>query len=357
LEFAVIMSGGSGRRFWPLSRAARAKQLIRLIDGKTLLELTVERVMPLFPPENIIVVTEGRQYAETSRVLERFAGIRILSEPASRNTAACIAYAATFITATEEDAVLSVLPADHFIAAEDRFREVLAAGMDFVGRTGNHLTLGIKPDRPATGFGYIKRGSRVAQHGDLEFFSVTAFTEKPSLETARAYLETGDYLWNAGIFVFRASSIIGEIQEHLPDIAREFDTLRGDFGTSDEAGLLAACYANLPNVSIDYGVMEHTDKACVVPVEIGWDDVGNWDSFAQYMTKDEMGNAVQGDHLGIDTRGCVIYSDKQLVGTLGVSGIIVIATDDAVLVMRREKGEEVKQLVTRLEEEGLSDLL
>ena len=177
LRFAVIMSGGSGRRFWPLSRAAKAKQMIRLVGGKTLLELTVERLLPLFPPENIFVVTQKRQYTETSHVLKRFGAVRILSEPVGRNTAACIAYAAAYIDSTVGDAVLAFLPADHFIEFEDRFRTVLTAGMDFVEESGRHLTLGIKPDRPATGFGYIRRGSRVAVHGDLDFFKVSEFAE------------------------------------------------------------------------------------------------------------------------------------------------------------------------------------
>lgn len=357
MRFAVIMSGGSGRRFWPLSRAAKAKQMIRLVGGKTLLELTVERLLPLFPPENIFVVTQKQQCAETSRVLNRFGDIRVLSEPVGRNTAACIAYAAGYIDSTVGDAVLAFLPADHFIEFEDRFRTVLATGMDFVEETGRHLTLGIKPDRPATGFGYIRRGPRVAGHGDLDFFKVSEFAEKPSLEVARGYLETGEYFWNAGIFVFRTSSILEDIKTHLPDMAREFDACRDRFGMPDEEDRLAACYAALRNVSIDYGVMERTDAACVVPADIGWDDLGNWDSFSKYMPKDEVGNAVQGRHVGIDTDGCIIYTDKQLVSTLGVSGITVIATDDAVLVMRRERGEEVKDLVKRIEEEGLSDLL
>ena len=357
MRFAVIMSGGSGRRFWPLSRAARAKQMIPLVDGKTLLELTVERLLPLFSPEHILVVTQRRQSAETARLLERFGGIRVLSEPEGKNTAACIGYAATYILSTVEDSVITFLPADHFIRAEDRFRTVLAAGMSFVEKTGRHLVLGIKPDRPATGFGYIRKGERVAAREDLEFFTVSEFTEKPSSEVASGYLETGEYFWNAGIFVFRASAILEEIGKHLPDMARQFEACKDHFGMPDEEERLVACYGNLPSISIDYAVMEHTDRACVVPAEIGWDDVGNWDSFSRYLPKDEKGNTVRGGHIGIDTDSCTVYSDKQFVGTIGVSGITVIATDDAVLVISRERGEEVKDLVRRLEEEGLSDLL
>jgi mannose-1-phosphate guanylyltransferase len=331
--------------------------LIRLVGGKTLLELTIERLLPLFPPENVLVVTQQRQYSETSRVLKRFGNIPVLSEPVGRNTAACIAYAAAYVDVTAGDAVLTFLPADHFIESEDRFREILAAGMDFVAETGRHLTLGIKPDRPATGFGYIRKGARVLGPPDLDVFEVGEFAEKPSLEVARTYIETGEYLWNAGIFIFRTSSILEEIRSHLPDVARGFDDCKGSFGTPVEKERLAECYARLPDISIDYGVMEHTERTCVVPVDIGWDDVGNWDSFSKYMSKDNMGNAVQGRHIGIDTEGCIIHTDRHVVSTLGISGIAIIATDDAVLVMRRERGEEVKDLVRRLEEEGISGLL
>jgi len=357
LRFAVIMSGGSGRRFWPLSRAARSKQMIALIDGKTLLELTVERLLPLFPRENIMVVTQRCQYADTVAVLERFGGIRVLSEPVGKNTAACIGYASSYITSTVGDAVLSILPADHMIRMEDKFRSVLSAGMDFVDDTGKHLTLGIRPDRPATGFGYIRKGGRVGRSGNLEVFSVCEFTEKPSSDVARCYIDAGDYFWNAGIFVFKASSILEDLRKYLPDMAREFDACKDHFGNSDEEERLRACYGNLKSISIDYGVMEHTDRACVVPAEIGWDDLGSWDSFSKYMPKDGAGNRVRGRHIGIDTKDCIVYSDRQFVGTIGISGITVITTDDAVLVMRRERGEEVKDLVKHLEKEGFSDLL
>jgi mannose-1-phosphate guanylyltransferase len=357
LRFAVIMSGGSGRRFWPLSRTARAKQLIPLIGGKSLLELTVRRLTPLFTPESIIVVTQAEQYAETARVLERFGNIRILCEPVGKNTAPCIALASAYVESIAGDAVMALLPADHFIATEDRFREVLAAGMGFVEETGNHLTLGIKPDRPATGFGYIRRGARVGGRDYLDFFRVVEFTEKPSLDAAHAYLKSGDYFWNAGIFVFKVSSIRDEIAKHLPDTAREFELLKGCFGRPDQEEMLTACYSRIRSVSIDYGVMEKTEKACVVPAEIGWDDLGTWGSFSKYIPKDAMGNAVQGKHVGIDSTDCLIYSDKHLIGTLGISGIAVIATEDAVLVMPKERGEEVKRIVERIKEEGLADLL
>jgi mannose-1-phosphate guanylyltransferase len=351
------MSGGSGRRFWPLSRAARAKQLIPLIDGKSLLELTVERLKPLFAPENIVVVIQKQQYDETARILERFGGVRILSEPVGKNTAPCIAFASAYIESLSGDAVAAYLPADHFIRLEDRFRHVLSAGMDFVEETGKHLTLGIEPDRPSTGFGYIRKGSRVAERDGLGFFRVAEFTEKPSLDAAEAYLETGEYFWNAGIFVFKTSSVQREIRTLLPDMGREFDLLRGCFGTPEEDEKLDACYSGIRSISIDYGVMEKTEEACVVPVEIGWDDLGTWEAFSRYLPKDERGNTVHGKYIGVDSSNCLVYSEDLFVATLGVSGLAVIATGDALLVVPKERGEEVKRIVELIEGEGMADLL
>jgi mannose-1-phosphate guanylyltransferase len=351
------MSGGRGQRFWPLSRAARAKQLVRVIGGKTLLELTVERLIPLFPPKNILVVTQQKQYHETARVLEGFGPVRILSEPVGKNTAACVAYASSYVRSAHGDAVLAFLPADHFISDEEGFREVLSAGMDFVGHTGGLLTMGIKPDRPATGFGYIKKGPLAEQAGDLEFYRVSEFTEKPPREVAEAYLKTGEFLWNSGIFTFKASSILSEIETYLPAMAEEFAACEKALGTAQEREALAGCYSRLQEISIDYGVMEKTRSAYVVPADIGWDDVGSWDSFSRYMPKDQEGNAVHGRHVGIDSRDCIVFSERQVVATAGLSGIVVIATDDAILVMKRQKGEEVKDLVARIEEEGLTHLL
>jgi mannose-1-phosphate guanylyltransferase len=354
---AVIMSGGRGRRFWPLSRAARAKQLIGLLDGKTLLELTLERLTPIFDNDRIIVVTQARQADETRRVTDSFKGVRVLTEPVGKNTAACIAYAASFAKATMGDAVLTLLPADHFIRDTQGFRLVLQAGARFVAGVGGILTIGIKPGRPATGFGYIRLGEEIKTAEGHTFFKVRQFTEKPAPDAARAYLDAGDYLWNAGIFLFKASTMLDEIARCLPEMGREFEKCMSAFGTSREADCLAQCYSTIEDISIDYGVIEKTGAAYVVPADIGWDDVGNWESFSKYMPEDKAGNRVHGRHVGIDSENCIIYSDKHLVATLGLSGFTVVATEDAILIARGDRGEEVKRLVDLIEEKGLTDLL
>ena len=351
------MSGGRGRRFWPLSRAARAKQLIPLAEGKTLLELTIERITDLFEADEIFVVTQQCQAGETRRIVERFGGVRILSEPTGRNTAPCIAYAVSFIKAAVGDAAVVVLPADHFIQDVETFRRVVAEGLDFVDRTRAILTVGIRPERPATGFGYIRMGDQVETRHGLSLYKVDRFTEKPALDVAQRYLADGRYLWNAGIFMFKASVMLDEIGAYLPGMAAEFGRWASAVGSPEGAECLARCYSEIDSISIDFGVIEKTQIAHVIPADIGWDDVGSWDSFSRHMTKDEGSNAVIGKHLGIDTKNCIIYSDRQVVATLGLEDITVVATDDAILISKRERGEEVKDVVDLVESEGLQDLL
>jgi mannose-1-phosphate guanylyltransferase len=351
------MAGGRGKRFWPVSRANKPKQLVELAGGKTLLELTVERLLPLFDAERIVVITQQRQMEETAKVLGRFEGLKLLAEPVGRNTAACIAYAATYIRASHGDAVFAVLPADHFIAREDEFRRVLAAGMDFVAERNALLTVGIRPDRPSTGFGYIRRGKLAAEAGGLKFYEVSRFTEKPEEDLAKKYIASGEYLWNAGIFILTANGILGEIERFLPEVAAEFKACEKSIGTAAEADDIAGCYSRVEDISIDFGVMEKTGSAYVVPADIGWDDVGSWESFSRHMQKDSNGNSVQGRHITIGSRDCIVYSDSLTVVTAGLKDIAIVVSGDAVLVIRREKGEEVKEIIDLLESEGLNDLL
>jgi mannose-1-phosphate guanylyltransferase len=335
----------------------KPKQLIGLADDTTLLDLTLKRLVPILTGDRIIVVTQASQAEATRRVAAAFDGVRVLSEPVGKNTAACVAYAASFVKATVGEAVLTFLPADHFIEDSEAFRKVLKAGWSFVAEAGGILTIGIRPDRPATGFGYIRLGEQVRVIDDFKFFKVSRFTEKPALEVAKAYLDGGDHLWNAGIFIFQASTILDEISRCLPQMGEEFRKCMPAYGTPREAERLAECYANVEEISIDFGIIEKTDGAYVVPADMGWDDVGNWESFSKYMSADASGNRAHGKHIGIDSEHCIIYADRHVIATLGVHGLTVVATDDAILIAQRERGEEVKRLVDLIEQEGLNDLL
>lgn len=356
MRIAVIMSGGRGTRFWPLSRTRKPKQLVPLIDGRSLLELTVERIRPVFDADAIWVVTQQAQLEETQAAVgpDR---VKALCEPVGKNTAPCIAYVACRARAEFGDATLAVFPADHLIEDVEGFRRTVTEGLDFVERTGSILTIGVKPDRPATGFGYIKRGEVVETAAGLDFCKVSGFTEKPGLETARAYIEDGSYLWNAGIFLFRASDMLAEMEKYLPGIASSFCEYESAVGTPSEDRKKSDAYSSAREISIDFGVMEKTDRACVVPADIGWDDLGNWDSFSRYLPADADGNAVKGDLVTLDAANCIVYSDRQVVAALGVEDLIVIATDDAILITKRERGEEVKKLVDLLAARGLQNLL
>lgn len=356
MRIAVIMSGGRGTRFWPLSRTRRPKQLVPLIGGKSLLELTVERLRPLVEPDAIWVVTRQSQLEGTQAIvgLDR---VKALCEPVGKNTAPCIAYVACRARAEFGDATLAVFPADHLIEDVEGFHKVVRAGFDFVEKSGRILTIGIKPDRPATGFGYIKQGEIIESAGGFEFRSVSGFTEKPGLEAAEKYVDDGSYLWNAGIFVFRASDMLSEMEKYLPGIASSFCEYETAVGTDAEDERKSEAYSSVRDISIDLGVMEKTDRACVVRADIGWDDVGSWDSFSKYLATDDSGNAVEGNLVALDTANCTVYSDSQVVAALGVENLIVIATDDAVLITTKDRGEEVKKLVDLLAARGLQDLL
>ncbi len=357
MKFAFIMSGGKGKRFWPLSRASRAKQLVKLFNGKTLLELTIERLQPIFHEDEIVVITQEIQVDATREVLQNWPKIKILVEPVGKNTAPCIAYATTYALETHGDCILTFLPADHSIARKDVFRDVLEATSMFASEHNDIVTIGITPDRPATGYGYIEMGDEISQVMGHTFRRVKRFTEKPSLEDARKYLESGRYLWNAGIFCFRASVMLEELEKYLPETASAFAHLRQFYGTPDERRHVEACYKQAQEISIDYAVMEKTKRASVVPADIGWDDLGSWESFSKYLNKDARGNRIHGEHVGIDTTNCIVYSDRQVVASLGISDLTIVVTDDAILISHRLKAEEVRRVVDFLEAQGMKELL
>ncbi len=356
IEFAVVMAGGRGTRFWPLSRARRAKHLLPLVGGKTLVELTVERLLPLFDQRRIILVTQQCQIEATREALKGFSGIKILSEPVGKNTAACIALAVSHLLIDYPDCVVALMPADHFIERCDRFRELLKKAMEFAWKKRMIVTLGIKPNRVATGFGYIEIGESLEKIGDDTIYKVLKFTEKPDETKAKQFVESGRFLWNAGIFVSRASVMMDEIRRWLPRTAAEFDRyIKAD--DNERQRILEQAYPVLEDISIDFGVMEKSDIVAVLPAEIGWDDVGSWESYAKYLSEDTSGNKLYGMHIGIDTSNSIIYTDSALVATLGIKDIMVIATGDSILIADRRRCEEVRRIVDMLDKKGLGHLL
>lgn len=358
---AVIMAGGAGTRFWPRSRRARPKQLIQIGGQKSMLATAFERLQSNVPQENIWVVTTADLRGAIQEEIPALPQDRILAEPMGRDTAAAIGLAAAVIHARDPDAVMIVTPSDHAIAPMAKFQQAVRAAAAFVTQENYLLTFAVVPSYPSTGYGYIEKGKDVDNGGDLMVFHAKAFTEKPDLATAKVYLKHGKYFWNAGIFVWRARQILEEIRKYLPDHAKGLARIAETWGTPGGWEVLKTVYAGFRKVSIDYGIMEpaaRDGRVVMVPASFHWDDVGSWASLANHLPADADGNVAEGTVVAIDSHNNIISSEgSHLVATLGVSGLVIVHTPDATLVTTREKAQEIKKVVTRLEEKKLDQYL
>jgi len=357
--YIVILAGGSGTRFWPLSRAARPKQLISITGDRTMLQRTVERVLPL-NPKRILIITNKIQAEETERQLAQYhqVPIDVIAEPSARNTAPAIGLAATIIAAFDPHGVMVVLPADHFIKDEEAMRQTLVHAAH-AARNGYLVTLGIMPSRPETGYGYIEADMDLRGTGP---FPVRRFVEKPPLADAVRYLEEGNFFWNSGMFIWRADTIMQEIGVHLPALSAVLSGI--SFGNdvwelSDLEKQIEAAYGSVESVSIDFGVMEKSSKVQVVPVEMGWSDVGSWSSLPEVVEPDGTGTVCVNTtgHVSIDSSGCVIYADARVVATIGVHNLIIVSTPDALLVCDNARAQDVKKVVEEFGKAGNSSVL
>jgi mannose-1-phosphate guanylyltransferase len=357
--YIVILAGGSGTRFWPLSRAARPKQLISITGDRTMLQRTVERVLPL-KPKRILIVTNSLQAEETERQLAHYrkVPIDVISEPSAKNTAPAIGLAAAIIAAHDPKGVMVVLPADHFIRDEEALRHTLVSA-GHTAANGYLVTLGIMPSRPETGYGYIEADMELRGTGP---FPVRRFVEKPPLAEAVRYLEEGNFFWNSGMFVWRADVIMSEIAAHLPDLAGLLSTIAftGDvWELSDLESRIEELYASVASVSIDYGVMEKSSRVQVIPVEMGWSDVGSWSSLPEVIEPDGSGTVRVNtrEHVSLDSAGNLICVDDKVVATIGVSNLIIVSTPDALLICDRERAQDVKKVVEELGSRGCRSVL
>jgi mannose-1-phosphate guanylyltransferase len=348
--YIVILAGGSGTRFWPLSRVALPKQLISITGDRTMLQRTVERVLPL-KPKRILIITNRLQTGETERQLAHFRKIPIdiISEPSAKNTAPAIGLAATIIAAHDPEGVMVVLPADHFIRDEEALRQTLVKACHSA-RNGYLVTLGIIPSRPETGYGYIEADTALRGDGP---FPVRRFVEKPPLEVAVRYLEEGNFFWNSGMFVWRADVIMAEIAAHLPDLSGMLSrlTFTGDvWELSDLDSQIEALYGSIASVSVDYGIMEKSSRVQVIPAEMGWSDVGSWSSLPEVIEPDAAGTVCVNtrEHVSLDSAGNLIFADDKVVATVGVNNLIIVSTPDALLVCHRDRAQDVKKVVEEL---------
>ncbi len=352
--FAVIMAGGRGERLWPLSREETPKQFLKLLGEHTLLQQTVERIAPLVSNEDTYVVV-GREHVGIVREqLPDLPKKNVIIEPMGRGTAPCIGLAATRLARIDPQGVMIVLPADHAIVDEEHFLRVLNDAAS-VAEEGTHLvTLGITPNRPATGYGYIQAFSPL-KAGDLgtdcEVLSVERFAEKPDLKTAERFLQEGGYYWNSGMFVWRVDAILREMKEHMPQLHDALRDIEEHAGAPDYEQNLERTYAGQEANSIDYGVLEKSEHVLVIPTgDIGWSDVGDWSALSEVLETDDVGNLIRASHIGVDTSNCTILSKhtsekKRLVATLGISDVVIIDTDDILLVMDKSRAQEVKKIL------------
>ncbi len=354
--YALIIAGGTGSRLWPRSRAGMPKQFLPLLSEHTMLQETANRIAPLVDPGAILVAT-GREYVELARAqLPDVPPQNIIGEPSGRGTAPCIGLGAIEIRRRDPDATIAVLSADHMIRKADLFREALVAAAE-VARQGYLVTLGITPDRPHTGYGYIRRGASLGRYNGFEAFDVARFVEKPDRATAEAYLAEGGYSWNAGIFVWRVDAIMAALRTCLPELSARLDAIAAAGGP----GLPQAfegVWEGIESVTIDYGVLERAGRVAVIPVDIGWSDVGDWNTVAELAGSNGGGNVVQAEHIGLDTHGTLVYSDSQrLIVTLGLENFVVVDTGDALMIAPRDRAQDVKKIVEELRSRDRTDLL
>ncbi|WP_242655998.1 mannose-1-phosphate guanylyltransferase [Desulfofundulus australicus] len=357
LFYAVIMAGGAGERFWPLSRRDRPKQFLSLVGERTMLQLTFDRLAGLVPPENVLVVT-GINYIETVRQqLPEIPPENIVAEPCGRDTAAAVGLGALHVLRKDPRGIMAVLPADHYIAHVRRFQSVLQAGVSLAAGGQWLVTMGITPTRPDTGYGYICQGELLEYHEDIPVYRVERFTEKPGPEKARQFLAAGCYLWNSGMFIWRADLIYRLIEEHLPALAAGLAEIGRAMDRGSCQEVLSRVYPRLPKVSIDYGVMEKAPNVLVLPGNFGWDDVGSWPALERCRETEENGNVIEARGVFLETRNSIIHAPGRLVATLGVENLVVVDDGECLLVCRKDRAQELKRLTAALKEAGLEDAL
>lgn len=346
---AVILAGGSGSRLWPLSRQHLPKQFLSLDGDASLLQTTINRLSPLIKAKNVLIVTQ--EVLAKGEAYHALLPYQTLFEPVARNTAPAIALAAARLMADGSDPIMVVLPADHIIKNEVRFREHLEIAIA-AAESGKLITFGIRPTRPDTGFGYVK-----AHRGDTsDVYMVDRFTEKPDAVTAERFLREGDYYWNSGMFVWRASVILAEIRQHLPAVDKVIQTIIAEShiaGTFQQA--VEKHFSAMPSISIDYGVLEKSSRVSLVPCDIGWNDVGSWQAVHEIAAKDENGNALQGNVIALDCKNSLIRAEKRLVAAIGVEDLCIIETADAVLISKNDQTQRVREVVDVLHQRGSTE--
>ncbi len=345
---AVIIAGGRGERFWPKSRIKTPKQLSPIVSKRSMIYETVKRISPLVKPKDILVIARKGLGARIKKELPKIPLENIISEPFGRDTAAAVGLGAIFVEKREPDSVMIILPSDHVVREPEKFLETLKVAIKAAQDTDNLVTMGVKPTRPETGYGYIEIGSRFTVHGLRSVYEVKGFIEKPDRKEALRFMKSGRYLWNSGMFVWRTSIILEAMREDMPKLYEGLLEIQKALGTKRERSVIEKIYRKLDKISIDYGIMEKAKNALVVRADYLWDDVGNWQALERILPKDREGNVTRGEICSIDTKDSIILSDKGMVGTIGIKDLMVISTEDATLICPKDRAQEVKELVHRI---------
>jgi mannose-1-phosphate guanylyltransferase len=381
---AVIMAGGTGTRFWPASRNDMPKQLLRLVGDATMLRQTVDRLAELVPNERRLVLTNERLASAVGEQIPELPPAAIIGEPCKRDTAPCIGLAALLVSLDDPQATMLVMPADHVIRPAEEFRNAVEQAVALIDESPERIvTFGVKPTYSAEVFGYIHRGAAIggpgsrttrlahsqvqasrgvpapdSAHASAPAFTVQQFKEKPDAATAKKYVESGEYYWNAGIFVWRASTIVDALRQRQPEMLAHLEKIAAAWNTKERDAVFSREFAAIKPISIDYAVMEHASDVVVIEAPFEWDDLGGWQSLARLAGSDENGNTVLGKHLGLDTRGSIVRTDdNHLVVTLGLADTIVVHTPNATLVANKHNEEQIRRVVKLLEERGWSEYL
>ena len=351
--YGVIMAGGGGTRFWPLSRQANPKQLLNLSGKDLMVNEAIDRLSKTADKADIFIVTNKTQVEKMLEATNgRIQKNHILSEPSARNTSACIGYAAMEIVKKYGDGIMVITPSDAYIKNDEEFTRILGIAVKAAEEKDALVTVGITPTFAATGYGYIK-----FQKSGEKVLKVLEFKEKPDEETAKKYVESGEYAWNSGMFIWKASTILKKFEKYLPEIYEDLQKIGDAMNTADELKVIEEIYPKINSISVDYGIMEKADDVYVVPGEFGWNDVGSFDMLGVLHKGDEKGNIKIGDQINIDSKNCITYSSGRLVATIGLENVVVIETGDAVLVCDKNKVQDVKKVVEQLKKDGRNELL
>ena len=359
----MLLAGGRGTRFWPRSRTRTPKQLLNITGGETMLRETVSRLEPIFALRDFWVVTNKEQSAAVRRQLPRVPASHILAEPVGRNTAAAVALAAIHLHREYGDALMTVLPSDSYVADATRYRQLVRAALDLARAPGNLVVFGIPPTRPETGYGYIEAGSPTARARGVRALAVRRFTEKPALPVARRYVASGKYFWNAGIFFWRVSTFLENLRRFLPATHAALMRLAQTIGTRKYAAALRSIYPTLENISVDYAIMEPaarssgTARVSVLPAKVGWSDIGSWSAVYDLLAPKPGANVSASPSFTLDAAGNYFWAPGKFIAAIGVQNLVLVETDDAILICPRDRAQDVGKIVKYLEQRKLARLL